>query len=150
MTSISYINAKRFGTAYREVDPAYRPHIGKMKMTSNSFAHELSKFIVCYQLNLAGIDFATEVTFRNGKRADIVDFNNDVIYEVLHTEKSENIDIKRKFYPAPITEIYTTDLNFVGCLTGLRNSFNKKLEGILWINGYFVKNVARNCRNLVI
>lgn len=107
--------------------------INKIKLNcGNTLAHEMKKCEVCYSIMLQGHRFVTEAVFKDGKgRADIVDFNNDVIYEVLHTEKSENIDIKRKFYPAPITEIYTTDLNFVGCLTGLRNSFNKKLEGIL-------------------
>ena len=65
----------------------------------NTLNHELLKFLVCFILKNRKYEFMTEVRFVEGGRADIIDLDNQIIYEVLVTEKEENIDIKREMYP---------------------------------------------------
>lgn len=69
--------------------------------TGNSFKHELTKFLVCWELAKEGHDFLTEA---EGKefRADIADLTEGVVYEVLCSEQPENLVEKAKVYPLPI------------------------------------------------
>jgi len=68
----------------------------------NTWLHELGKTRECYNLAKQGIDFATEVIFENGQRADILvlDPENIHVIEILCTETQERLDAKN--YPFPI------------------------------------------------
>jgi hypothetical protein len=63
----------------------------------------LEKFKLAYSRARAGSDFLTEATFKNRVgRADFVDLESGIIYEILKTEELESIEEKRKKYPLPI------------------------------------------------
>lgn len=69
----------------------------------NTYAHELKKFEVCYELAVMGHDFLTEAELRNGGgRPDIVDLEDGLIIEILASEKPEDVGEKAKKYPLPI------------------------------------------------
>lgn len=56
----------------------------------------------------------SEVIFKSGGRADIFAFNGSlaVIIEILHSEKEENIENKKTYYPdIPIIKVKTRDFN---------------------------------------
>lgn len=65
----------------------------------NTIQHELAKFLICWELATNKHEFVTEVIFKNGKRADIVDLSTCEAWEILHSEKEENLIKKREDYP---------------------------------------------------
>lgn len=82
------------------LDSSFNKHINLINFhISNTEQHELAKARVCYLLKKQKRMFVTEARFQNGSRADIFDLTSGVAYEVLHTEKEENLENKRKSYP---------------------------------------------------
>jgi hypothetical protein len=80
-----------------------RKYINGIKINVNStIQHELGKFKECWDLAKQGIDFATEVIFENGQRADILvlDPENIHVVEILCSETQERFDAKN--YPFKI------------------------------------------------
>jgi hypothetical protein len=129
MTVISTIYARRNIKAMKSLSSCFNKDINKIKInTNNSFVHELTKFIVAYKLINAEHDVITEAIFKNRKRADVFDLTNNIIYEILNTERESNIELKQKLYPAPIVALHCRDLNFVGSTNSLLNSFEKEIE----------------------
>ena len=129
MTIISSINARRNKEGYKSLNSCRNKDINKLKINvTNGFIHELVKFIVFFKLRKYEHDIVTEAIFSNGKRADILDLTSNVIYEVLNTERTENIDLKQAKYPCKIIPIFCKDLNFIGSTNSLLNSFEKQLE----------------------
>jgi hypothetical protein len=62
--------------------------------------HELAKFALYLELRMLGHIVYTESTFYDLKgRADIIDITTMTIYEVLNSEKEENIKLKEENYP---------------------------------------------------
>ena len=53
-------------------------------------------------MKILGREFYTEAIFLDGNRADIVDADEGVIYEVVESEQPESILRKQKEYPLPI------------------------------------------------
>ena len=79
---------------------------------NNSFEHEFIKFLICFILKNNGISFVTEARFKLGGRADIFDLENQVIYEILHSEDESKFDEKIKKYPGfHLVKIYTKHYN---------------------------------------
>lgn len=129
MTEINEIYARRTPEPRQTLHNCRNKDINKYKInTNNSFVHELVKFIVFYKLRKAEHNVVTEAIFDNGKRADVFDLTNNIIYEVLNTEDMKNIDLKQAKYPAPIVAINCKDLNFVGSTDSLLYSFKKEIE----------------------
>lgn len=129
MTEYKNLIARRLASSYKELHSCRNKDINKLKVNvTNGFPHELCKFIVLYRLRQYNHDVVTEAIFKNGKRADILDLSTNLIYEVLNTERIENIDLKQAKYPTKICPLFTRDLNFVGSLEGLKRSFDKKIE----------------------
>lgn len=129
MTEYKEIYARREQPGYKALSSVRNKDINKFKInTNNAFIHELVKFIIFYKLRKLEHDIVVEAIFSNGKRADLLDLNTNIIYEVLNTEKKENIDLKQAKYPCKIIPIYCSDLNFVGSTNSLLNSFEKQLE----------------------
>jgi len=62
--------------------------------------HFMKKCEVFYSLRKLGHDVITEAIFEKGGRADIVDLNQGVVYEILHTESRERFNQKKKTYPS--------------------------------------------------
>ena len=65
----------------------------------NTYAHELKKFRICWDLKTQGIPFMTEAEFDTGGRCDVFDLLNGEIYEVLHSETIEQARAKTQKYP---------------------------------------------------
>ncbi len=74
--------------------------------TGNTLAHERKKFEVAYAIQTDGHEFITEAEFKtpDGKlgRCDLVDLDAGICYEIIFSEKNENIEKKKGFYPLPI------------------------------------------------
>lgn len=73
--------------------------------------HKVGKWKVCQYLFKHSIDFRTEVTFRNGKRADIVVLDWGLGIEILHSETPKEFRQKIKEYPIPCIALPSTVLN---------------------------------------
>ena len=66
-------------------------------------AHVDMKFQICKQLKRWGHEFFTEAIFDDtGLRADIIDADEGIIYEVVNTENSESLLRKSHHYPLEI------------------------------------------------
>lgn len=91
------------------LDNAYKKDLNQIKInTNNTFNHEIVKSAVSYILKKNGHDFYTEAIFTNGKRADVIDTEEECIIEVLESERLSNIDLKQKNYPL---KIYPLQIN---------------------------------------
>lgn len=66
---------------------------------NNTTNHEMAKAKVCMALLKLNRDFMTEAIFTNGKRADVVDLEFGVVYEILETETMEEFKKKLDTYP---------------------------------------------------
>jgi hypothetical protein len=65
----------------------------------NTFAHELCKFLICWELLQEGKSFYTEGEFVKGGRGDIIDVTEKRIIEVLNSETKRDFLEKTKKYP---------------------------------------------------
>jgi hypothetical protein len=76
-------------------------HEGCIRVNSGStFAHELTKFLVCWELAKKGEPYITEAIFAEHKgRPDVVCIQSGVIYEVLKSETEEMLADKETRYP---------------------------------------------------
>ena len=75
-----------------------------LKWSKNeTFEHIFRKFQIAYVLSKQGKEFYSECIFENGSRADLINSDELIIYEVYHTEKPEK-STKELYYP-PIFEI---------------------------------------------
>lgn len=83
----------------------------------NSDEHEDMKFQVFKQLRKWGHDVLVEPIFINGKRADILDITEGVIFEIFFTETVEELAKKVESYP-PTFEVRTVNAT---------EKFNEKL-----------------------
>lgn len=72
---------------------------------NNHYIHEYAKFKKAWSLLQDGKEFLTEGIFENGSRADVIDLTEGVVYEILFSEKEENILLKKEVYPLPIVAI---------------------------------------------
>jgi len=66
-------------------------------------AHIDMKFAICKKLKEWGHEFYTEAIFEpSGLRADVIDADEGIIYEVVNTESSESLVRKQARYPLEI------------------------------------------------
>jgi hypothetical protein len=72
-----------------------------------SDAHIRRKFEVWLALRSRGRSVMTEAIFTNGARADVVDLDQRIVWEVLHSETQEECAAKIKAYP-PQFQVRTT------------------------------------------
>jgi hypothetical protein len=61
--------------------------------------HIQRKLDICKQLKKEGKEFYTEAIFNSGDRADIVNADDGIIYEVYESEGKDSLEQKRKKYP---------------------------------------------------
>jgi len=84
--------------------------------TNETKAHIDMKFAICKTLKEWGHEFYTEAVFdSSGLRADVIDADEGIIYEVVNTESASSIARKKHHYPLEIREInanqkFTEDL----------------------------------------
>ena len=73
--------------------------------------HVSRKFEICFQLKKWGREFYTEAIFEpSGLRADVIDADEGVVYEVYQTESMESLKKKALLYPL---EVRFVDANAV-------------------------------------
>jgi len=77
---------------------------------SNTDEHEDTKYKVFRWLRKKGYTVMTEVIFNNGKRADVLDITNGVVYEILKSETLKECKEKVKAYPNEL-EVRYVDAN---------------------------------------
>ena len=66
-------------------------------------AHIEMKFAICRKLKEWGHEFYTEAVFDDsGLRADVIDADDGIIYEVVNTESNDSILRKNRHYPLEI------------------------------------------------
>ena len=66
-------------------------------------AHIDMKFAICRKVKEWGHEFYTEAIFEpSGLRADVIDADEGIIYEVVNTEGSESLVRKQARYPLEI------------------------------------------------
>ena len=66
-------------------------------------AHIDMKFAICRKLKEWGHEFYTEAIFEpSGLRADVIDADEGIIYEIVNTEGSESLVRKQARYPLEI------------------------------------------------
>ena len=71
--------------------------------SSETDAHIEMKFHICKQLKAWGHEFYTEAIFEpSGLRADGIDADEGIIYEVVNTENNESLVRKQERYPLEI------------------------------------------------
>ena len=71
--------------------------------TNETKAHIEMKFAICKKLKEWGHEFYTEAIFEpSGLRADVIDADEGIIYEVVNTEGVESIAKKKGMYPLEI------------------------------------------------
>ena len=71
--------------------------------TNETKAHIEMKFAICKKLKEWGHEFYTEAIFEpSGLRADVIDADEGIIYEVVNTEGVESIAKKKGMYTLEI------------------------------------------------
>ena len=73
----------------------------------NTLAHERRKFEMCWQLLKEGKEILTEAEFENPfkLRADVVDLDAGVVYEIVCSENEGSVLRKKATYPLPIVVV---------------------------------------------
>jgi len=61
--------------------------------------HIQRKLDICKQLKKEGKEFYTEAIFKTGDRADVVNADDGIVYEVYESETKKSLEQKRKKYP---------------------------------------------------
>jgi thymidylate synthase len=62
--------------------------------------HELAKFSLYVELRMQGHTVYVEPTFYNMRgRPDILDITTQTVWEILNTEKKEDFELKKNYYP---------------------------------------------------
>ena len=83
---------------------------------SETIEHVSRKFEICFQLKKWGHEFYTEAIFEpSGLRADVIDADTGVVYEVYQTEGMASLKKKAEHYPLEVrfisaNEDFTEDM----------------------------------------
>ena len=69
--------------------------------------HITMKFQICKTLKEWDHEFYTEAIFDDsGLRADVIDADEGIVYEVVHSEDAESIEKKKALYPLEVRVVY--------------------------------------------
>jgi hypothetical protein len=83
----------------QKLDKSYKLLENVVKVEkNNTFLHEIIKCVICKFLKNHNYCFITEARFINLLRADVYDLENDICYEIVHTESEKSIEKKKKTY----------------------------------------------------
>ena len=79
-------------------------HRNVMRWSPNeTIEHVSRKFEICFQLKKWGHEFYTEAIFEpSGLRADVIDADTGVVYEVYQTEGMDSRKKKAEHYPLEV------------------------------------------------
>jgi hypothetical protein len=110
MVSAKLVLMQKRNNSMQKLDRAYRPQRNLVRFSpAETIDHYLQKCKICYELSKMNIDFVCEARFYDGNRADIYVLDRDVAIEVLHSEKWDNLENKRREYPCFVVGIASTD-----------------------------------------
>jgi hypothetical protein len=98
------LNARK---VYDSLDKSYHYKEGDIKINAgNTFEHELSKFLLCWDFAANNQSFITEAVFKNGMgRGDIVLLDTAEVLEIVCSEKPDGH--KDKKYPLQVMYLST-------------------------------------------
>ena len=83
-------------------------HKNCLKWGSNETnEHIQMKLEICKFLKKQKIEFYTEAIFLDGLRADIINSDEKIIYEVYNTESKESLERKSKTYPFEVRFVFS-------------------------------------------
>lgn len=99
------LNELRFSNKSGSHINCFRGSVG-----AESPEHLDTKYKVWKKLREWEHDIIVEAIFKNGKRADIIDLSEAIIYEITHSETEEELKEKTKSYPE-VFEIRRIDAN---------------------------------------
>ncbi len=87
----------------------------------STFAHEVMKFHIAWDLIAEGHEVMIEAIFENEARADVLDLDTATVYEILHSETAVKAMEKINVYP-PELEIIGVD-----SLTGEKKLLRRRI-----------------------
>ena len=80
---------------------------------SETIEHVSRKFEICFQLKKWGHEFYTEAIFDDsGLRADVIDADTGIVYEVYQTETMDSLKKKAIFYPLEVRFVSANEAPF--------------------------------------
>jgi hypothetical protein len=75
--------------------------------------HVSRKFEICFQLKKWGHEFYTEAIFEpSGLRADVIDADTGIVYEVYQTESMDSLKKKALLYPLEVRFVSANEAPF--------------------------------------
>lgn len=93
------------------LDHQFNTKEGVIKLNkNNTLQHELAKFLLAWEMLQNDQAFVTEAIFKNGKRADIFNLDEETAYEVLHSETEKYFNSKLRSYPVPVKPFRAADV----------------------------------------
>ncbi len=75
---------------------------------TNSDFHELTKALICLEIQKEGKEYVSEAEFTKGGRADILILDTGTAIEILASEKIKEVKEKVKKYPEELEVVATT------------------------------------------
>jgi len=94
---------KRIKNISEVADLSYNLSVNTIKLNPhNTVDHELAKCLLCLECLSNGINFYTEVIFKNSKRADIYIPILDEAWEIVCSESKKSIEKKIEEYPCAV------------------------------------------------
>lgn len=83
-----------------KVDNRIGSKANKVIFGSGDYEHERTKFDVCWVLKELGHSFLAESAFKTGEgSADVLDYSEDIVYEILGSETIEEFNKNKFKYP---------------------------------------------------
>ena len=80
---------------------------------NETIEHVSRKFEICFQLKKWGHEFYTEAIFEpSGLRADVIDADTGIVYEVYQTESMDSLKKKAMFYPLEVRFVSANEAPF--------------------------------------
>jgi len=80
---------------------------------NETIEHVSRKFEICMLLKKWGHEFYTEAIFDDsGLRADVIDADTGIVYEVYQTETMESLKKKAMFYPLEVRFVSANEAPF--------------------------------------
>jgi len=79
-------------------------HRGCVRLsTSVTWEHELAKTKLAWELMKRGHEVLTEAIFETGGRADVLDLDTGIAYEIVKSESIDSLQAKARKYPQGIS-----------------------------------------------
>jgi len=109
MGKINYKRQLKINNGLKLLDNSFRTDFNSVRLNAgNTLQHELAKCKKCWELINDGQRVITEAVFKNGGRADIFIPETCQVFEILHSEKLSDAQMKENYYPMECDIFYLT------------------------------------------